>query len=154
MTAAVVNTKAFDSLLVVHAICAIAAFAVLVVLRAAAVVVARESPRSELVTRSFTGRPEVAGRLVYLVPLTGLGVVTVSLGAYSVTTWFVGIGFALWFAATGCLEFVAFPAQREVARVLDADPAAARAAAIRMVRAVDLALLSLVAAAIVMIAAQ
>jgi hypothetical protein len=151
VTSAVVSTKAFDALLVVHAICAIAALAVLIALRAAAVVVTRAGPRSELVARTFTGRPELAGRIVHLVPLTGLSVTAASLGTYSVTSGFAEIGIAMWFVAAMCLELVAFPAQREVAASLDAAPDAARAAAARMARAVELAALALVVAAIVMI---
>lgn len=153
MTSAVVSTKAFDVLLVVHAICAIAAVAVLVTLRAAAVGVARAGPRSELAARTFTGRPELAGRVVHLVPLTGLAVAAVSLGKYSVTSGFVLLGFAGWLVAATCLELVAFPAQREVAASLDTTPAAAQAAALRMARAVELAALAVVLAAIVMVAA-
>ena len=152
MTPAIVSTKAFDVLLVVHAVCAIAALAVLIALRSAALCIARGEPRSELAPRSFTGRPELAGRVVHLVPLTGLAVVAVSLGRYSVMTALVEVGFALWLVVAMCLELVAFPAQREVAAALDGSPDAARAAAHRMVRAVELAALALVAAAIVMIA--
>jgi hypothetical protein len=151
VTFAVVSTKAFDALLVVHAICAIAALAVLIALRAAAIVVARDGPRSELVARTFTGRPELAGRVVYLVPLTGIAVTAVSLGAYSVTSGFVEVGFALWVVTAMCLELAAFPAQREVAASLEGSAAAARIAAGRMARAIELAALALVAAAIVMI---
>jgi hypothetical protein len=153
VTAAVVPTKAFDALLVLHAICAVAALAVLVALRAAAVVVARAGPRSELAARSFSGRPELAGRIVHLVPLSGLAVTAVSRGSYSLTSGFVDIGLALWLVAAVALELVAFPAQREVAAGLAATPGAARAAARRMARAVELAALALVIAAIVMIAA-
>jgi hypothetical protein len=153
VTTAVVSTKAFDALLVVHAICAIAAFAVLVTLRAAAVGVARAQPRSELAARTFAGRPELAGRVVHLVPLTGLAVTAVSLGAYSLSSGFVLLGFAAWLVAATCLEVVAFPAQRQVAASLDAAPAVAQAAALRMARAVELAALAVVLAAIVMVAA-
>ncbi len=153
MTTAVVSTKAFDALLVVHAICAIAAFAVLVTLRAAAVGVARAQPRSELAARTFTGRPELAGRVVHLVPLTGLAVMADSRGAYSVSSGFVLVGLAAWLVAATCLEVVAFPAQRQVAASLDAAPSVAQAAALRMARAVELAALAVVLAAIVMVAA-
>jgi hypothetical protein len=153
VTSAIVSTKAFDALLVVHAISAIAAFAVLVTLRAAAVGVARAGTRSELATRTFTGRPELAGRIVYLVPLTGLAVTATSLGKYSVGSGFVEIGFALWVAAAMCLELVAFPAQHVVAASLDDAPLVAQAAAHRMARGVELAALAVIAAAIVMIAA-
>jgi len=153
VTYAVVNTKALDVLVVVHSISAIAALAVLVALRAAAIGIARSDTRSELAARSFTGRPEVAGRIVHLVPLTGLAVTSVSLGAYSLSTGFVDVGLALWLVAAASLELVAFPAQREVAAALVSSPKEAQLAARRMARAVELAGLALVAAAIVMIAA-
>jgi hypothetical protein len=146
-------SRAFDVVVVVHAVVAIAAFVVLVTLRSAAASVGRGEPTATA-QRSFTGAPELAGRTVHLVPLSGLGVLAVSRGVYGLGSTFVLIGLALWLVAAVCLEVVAFPAQRAVAGALSTSEGSAVGPALRMARSIDGALLSIVLAAIVMVAAQ
>lgn len=157
MIAAVATTRALDAVVVVHAVVAIAALVVLVTLRSAATAAHRGAPLPATAARSFTGRHELAGRIVHLVPLSGLWAVSVSRGAYGLSTTFVVVGLAMWLLAAACLEGVAFPAQREVAAVLasSAGPTGvSRAPARRMVLGIDGALGAVVVAAIVMVAAQ
>lgn len=153
MTATVVTTKAFDVVLVVHVLFAIAAVIVLVVLRTAGREVQRGGELPDAARRSFAGRPELAGRVVHLVPVSGLCLVLLSRGAYGLSSTFVLVGIALWCCAAWSLEVVGFPAQRRVAAALasGSDPVAA---ARSLVLAVDLAALSLVVAAIVMVTAN
>lgn len=151
MTAAVATTKGFDALLVVHALLAIAAFVVLLVLRAAAAVAARGGAPTPSARRSFTGRPELAGRVLHLVPLSGVGLLALSRGAYGFSTGFVTAGLVAWALAAWSLEGAAFPAQRAVAAALAAGGDAS-AAARRMALAIDLALLAVLVAAIAMVA--
>jgi hypothetical protein len=150
VTAVAATTKGFDAVVVVHALLAIASLVVLVVLRTDAAAVARD-PSATAARRSFTGRRELAGRTVHLVPLTGLVLLGLSRGRYGIDTGFVLVGLGAWFVAAGLLEGVAFPAQRVAAADL-ADGRDARPAAARMVRAVELAALCVVVAAIAMIA--
>jgi len=151
VTAAVGTTKAFDALLVVHALVAITSLVVLAVLGAAGAAASNGAPLGAAASRSFTGRVELAGRVVHLLPVSGVGLLAVSRGAYTTSTWFVVVGLVGWLATAGLLEGAAFPAQREVAVALAAG-ADARGAGTRMVRAVELAGVVLVAVAIVMIA--
>ena len=152
MIAGLVATKGFDVLLVVHIVLAVAAFTVLLVLRAAARDVSRGGELAPASRRTFAGRREVAGRVVHLVPLSGAGLLVLSRGAYSLLTPFVLVGIACWAVAATGLETAAFPAQREVAASLrdgsDAGPAAER-----MRRAVELAAVAVAVAALVMVAA-
>lgn len=150
MSDAVVTTKGFDALLVVHALLAIAALTVLVVLRSAAASASRDGGPTEAARRSFTGRPEVAGRVLHLVPLSGLGLLVTSRGAYSLSTWFVAAGLTGWLLCAWCLEAVAFPAQGAVARAL-AEGRPHGPAARRMLVAVEVAAVVLVATAACMI---
>jgi len=154
--AAAPPSRAFDAIVVVHALTAIAAVVVLITLRSAAAAAARGGNVPAPAMRSFTGRRELAGRVVHLVPLTGLWAVAASRGADDLATLFVCLGIALWVVAAGCLEAVAFPAQREVAVALATagGAASARPSAVRMGRAIDGALAAVVIAAIVMVASQ
>lgn len=139
-------------LLVVHIVLAVTAFVVLLVLAAAARE-ARHGEPSPSTRRSFTGRREVAGRVVHLVPLSGLGLLALSKGAYGLGSPFVVVGVAAWAVAAASLETVAFPAQRAVAARLagggDLAPDAAR-----MARAVELAAAAVAVAALVMTTAS
>jgi len=95
-------------LAVVHAICAIAALAVLIALRAAAIVVARDGrDQSSWPGPSRGARSLRAGSVPRAAH--GIAVTAVSLGAYSVTSGFVEVGFALWVVTAMCLELAAFP---------------------------------------------
>jgi hypothetical protein len=148
--ATVATTKGFDALLVVHSLLAINALVVLLVLRTAAAAAARGGELPVAAQRSFTGRREVAGRVVHLVPLTGVGLLASSRGAYSFATAFVVVGLAAWVVAACSLEAVAFPAQRAVAEALVAGDVD-RDGAVRMVRGTEVAALAVLAAAIAMV---
>ncbi len=150
MTAAVSTTKGFDALLVVHALLAITTFVVLLVLRAAASEAARGGELTASARRSFTGRTELSGRVVHLVPLSGLGLLALSRGVYSLATGFVVVGLLAWVLAASCLEAVAFPAQRAVAAAVAAGADAAGEAR-RMALGIDVAALAVVGAAITMV---
>lgn len=150
MTATVATTKGFDVLLVVHALLAITTFVVLLVLRAAATEAARGGELTASARRSFTGRTELAGRVIYLVPLSGVGLLALSRGAYSLSTGFVVVGLLAWLLAVSCLEALTFPAQSAVAAAVGSG-ADARADARRMALGIDVAALAVVGAAITMV---
>jgi hypothetical protein len=148
--ATVATTKGFDALLVVHTLLAIGAFAVLLVLRAAAAAAVHGGELSPAARRSFGGRRELAGRVVHLVPLSGVGLLVLSRGAFSLATPFVAVGLGAWAVAAFSLEGVAFPAQRVVATTLVAgelDTEGAR----RMLRGTEVAALAVALAAVVMV---
>ena len=151
---AAASTRSFDIAVVVHVLSAVAALVVVLTLRAAASGAAGAHGPSEASRRSFTGRRELAGRAMHLIPLTGLWVLAASRGADTLASGFVIAGLALWLAGAVALEAVAFPAQRQVAASLDADPAARVTAARRMLAATDVALAAILVAGIVMVASQ
>jgi hypothetical protein len=145
-----VATKGFDALLVLHSLLAIGAFVVLLVLRSAAAAAARDGELPGSARGSFTGRREVAGRTIHLVPLTGFALLAASRGAYALTTWYVAVGLTAWLVAAWALEARAFPAQLEVATAL-AQGGTAPHAARRMLLAIEVAAVAIVVAAACMI---
>lgn len=150
MIAAVQTTKAFDLVLVAHVLVAIAALVVILVLRSSAVAVWKGGVLSPTAQQTFSGGLELAGRVVHVVPLTGLLLLALSRGAYGFTTGFVVVGLTGWVLAAAALEGVAFPAQRTIAASLAAGTDA-RPDARRLARATELAALALVATAVVMV---
>jgi hypothetical protein len=150
VTGTVATTKAFDALLVVHALLAISSFVVLLVLRSAATQAGRGAELTDSARRSFSGRTELAGRVVHLMPLSGLGLLALSRGVYSLSTGFVVVGLLAWLLAACFLEAVAFPAQRATALVVQSGGDATLDAR-RMALGIDVAALAVVGAAIVMV---
>jgi hypothetical protein len=148
--ATVTTTKGYDALLVAHTLLAIGAFVVLAVLRAAAAAAAGGGQLSTGARRSFSGRHELAGRVVHLVPLSGVGLLALSRGAYSFATPFVAVGLGAWAVAAWSLEGVAFPAQRAVATTLAAGELDVRGAR-RILRGTEVAALAVAVAAVVMV---
>jgi hypothetical protein len=148
---AVVTTKGFDVVLVVHVLLAVASLVALLVLRGAALAVERGGELPPAAAKSFSGRREVAARVIHLVPLSGIALLVLSRGAFGLSTGFVAIGLALWLVAATALEAVGLPAQHAVAMALKsaADPVPP---AHRLLRATEFAALALVIAALVMLA--
>jgi hypothetical protein len=148
---AVVTTKGFDVVLVAHVLLAIGSLVAVLVLRSAAVAIERGGELPPAAARSFSGRRELAARMVHLVPITGFVLLALSRGAFGLSTGFVAAGFALWAVAAVALEVVGFPAQRAVATALKgaADPVPD---ARRLLRATELAALAVLAAGLVMLA--
>lgn len=144
------RSRAFDGVLIAHVVVAACALVVLVVLRASAAAVERGGPLPESAQRTFAQRREVAGRVVHLVPLTGLWLLALSHGDYSLATPFVLAGIALWVLAATALEAVGFPARRGVSVAL-AGGADASVPARRLRVTTELAGLALVAAALAMV---
>jgi hypothetical protein len=151
VTPGIVTTKGFDVVLVVHVLAALASLTALLVLRGAARAVLHGGELPSSAANSFTGRPELAGRSIYLVAASGGLLLALSRGALSISTGSVAAGIALWLIATSVLEAVAFPAQRAVARAihggLDPVPAARR-----LLQATEFAALAVVLAAVAMFA--
>ena len=110
---AATTSSAFDILLVVHVLVGVVAVMVLVAAYVAAASlggVAADSSWSESSRRFFSPGPDIAGRSVYLVPLTGLGLLFLSNGAFSLADPFVGMGSVLSLGAIVAGEAFVFPA--------------------------------------------
>ena len=154
------TSAAFDVMLIVHVLLAIIA---VVVVGAAYVAAASlggvragdawpEGPK-----RFFTPGPDIAGRMVYGVPLTGLVLVGLSGGEFSVTDPFIQAGFGCSIIAIVMGEWLVFPATTRLGSLL-ADAAVVpteaswRADLGRLRWGVDAMVLVLLVAAVLMVA--
>ena len=59
-------------------------------------------------TRYFRSGREIAGRAIYLIPVTGLALLGLSKGAFGFGDPFVGAGITLWILAAGAAEHMVF----------------------------------------------
>ena len=106
-------SAAFDVMLIVHVLVAIIAVVVVVAAYVAAASLGRvqgdgvwpEGPK-----RFFTPGPDIAGRVVYLVPMTGFVLVGLSRGEFAMTDPFVQAGLACSIVALVVGEWLVFPA--------------------------------------------
>lgn len=125
----------------------------------ARVLVGRGRPLGPSVRRYFAPGVNWTGRVFYLVPVFGVGLVAMSGGAYPIGATWVLWGFGLWGLAMAVAEVVLWPAERRAQQVLVGTgtpagevPAAARRACRTMCWAAAAVLAIVVAAMIVMFA--
>jgi SNF family Na+-dependent transporter len=82
---------------------------------ASAVVVVVMVSEARAQTSSRQGR-NVAARVLHLLPLTGAAIIASSQGSLRWSEWWVSLGMALYVVAAYCLEAVALPAERRLAK--------------------------------------
>jgi hypothetical protein len=139
----------FDLLVAAHILIAVALVIVLVALRLGAM--AAQAPDGREAARSrFPDRPDVAARLVHLLPVTGLWLVATGPAADSMGHAWVLTGLALYVVLAGWLEARALPAERELARSLRVDGDVLAAAAV-FVKRLDVAFLIIALALVTMV---
>jgi len=66
--------------------------------------------------RYYRPGPALAGRVVYLVPLLGVGLLADSRGVFGVEDLWVVLGIMCWVVAVGVAEGVLWPAERQIKR--------------------------------------
>jgi hypothetical protein len=105
--------------------------------------------------RYFRPGPEIAGRALWLVPVTGLALVGMSRGAYELSDPFVLVGIVLWIVIAAAAEHLVFSSSASLARLIAAGPVPEEPAWRRPLRRVrqgaELAAVGLVAAALLML---
>ena len=115
------RSATYDIVLLVHILVAIGAIVTLVssyVAAAAIGKVARGASWPSSAARYFRPGPDVVGRIVYLIPVTGFALLGLSHHAFSLATPFVGIGLALWVVAAVVAELFVFRPAGRVAEVV------------------------------------
>ena len=154
------NSAAFDIVLIIHVLVAVIA----VVAVAAAYVAAASLGRAQASTtwpdgarRFFTPGPDIAGRAIDLVPMTGLALVGLSRGEFSLADPFIGIGLVLSLVAIVIGEWFVFPATTRLGSLLAAsmdvpEITTWRSDLVRLRWGVDAMVLAVVIAAVVMVA--
>jgi hypothetical protein len=105
------RSTVFDLVLLVHIGAVVASFVIMIALYAAAVSLGRGVPGRAWpggAARFFSPGREVAGRTLYLIPLSGIVLVLVNHENYSFSTPFVVIGSALWLIVIVIAEVMIF----------------------------------------------
>jgi hypothetical protein len=136
------QTAAYDLVWMLHVGAALVTAVALVSALAAARALASAPeghPFPEVVTRYFTPGPEIAGRAIYLIPLTGMGLLGASKGAFNFGDPFVFVGLALWIVCAGAAEHLIFQPGSKIRREL-IEPSATQGAlhsmAVKLIRGV------------------
>jgi hypothetical protein len=150
----------FDVLLIIHVLVAVLSAITAGALYGAAASLDRcseDEPWPSKSKRFFTPGPEIAGRSLYGIPLTGVLLVLVSQDHYSLATGFVGVGIALWLGAVALAELFVFRPAAKIRTLIARQEMAVSVAVlrpltVRMRWGVDGVILLLIAGAIVMVA--
>lgn len=150
---------AFDLVLIVHVGVALVAAVVLMTSYGAArsLSAARSGAAwPEATARYFTPGPEIAGRVLYLIPLSGAALLGMSQHAFDIGDTFVWLGLALWLVAVGAAEHLVFAAgrrlRRQIADGVVPDDGSWRADGASLCRGVEIAMALLIVAAVLMVA--
>ena len=142
---------AYDLVLLAHIVVAALSAVVVAVAVGQAQALRRAGAPSDELKRYYSGKVNWAGRLVHLLPISGMALVGMSRGAYAFGQLWIVIGLVAWLGISAVLEAMAWPAEREAASKLD-DEAARAALAGRALTGLWIAGLGLVATAVVMVA--
>jgi len=113
----------YSLLLLVHVASAVVGFGALCVTGIQAVR-ARRGPtgsHADTARRYFRPGTNWVTRALYLVPLSGFGLLVASGGAFDVSDAFVLSGLGMWLAATATAEALVWPAERTIQRVVARD---------------------------------
>ena len=142
----IATTVAYDVVLIVHIIVAVATITVLATMRASAHQIARGADGASQLAR-FPQRRNWAARVMHLLPVTGLVMSLTGDSAVSLTRPWIGVGILCYLAAAGHLEARTLPLERVVTEVIHHDGAASPDRGRVLTRSID-TLLALVALAL------
>lgn len=145
-------TATYDILFALHIAGALATLVVLITLRTNASGAASGSTSGEELRRRYPDRPNLAARVIHVMPLTGLIMALTGDSSVSLRQPWVGTGFALYLVAAFWLEARTLPVEREIARAVQSDASADVATtASRLGRQLDVVLTLVAVTLLVMI---
>jgi hypothetical protein len=154
------SSKAYDVVLLVHVAFGVVAVVASVASAAAARSLERARPDTEWpasAVRYFSPGPEIAGRSLYVIPLTGVLLIGIGRGTVSFHDAFVQIGLGIWLVVAVVAERSVFAPAVELRRTIascarvPADDAWRRAA-VRVRWGVDVVVVLVLFAAVIMVA--
>jgi len=153
-------SASFDVMLLAHCGATVATIVSMAAGYVAAMAIGRTSTGTiwpVAVTRYFVPGPDLAARAIYLIPITGGGLVGLGRGNFEFGDLFVVIGALIWLAAVVAAETLVIAPSRELRVLVSgsthvADSGRSRALAARLRWGVDLVVVLLVAATVVMVA--
>ncbi|HVA70344.1 MAG TPA: hypothetical protein VNF08_03360 [Acidimicrobiales bacterium] len=148
----IATSVAYDLVLLVHIIAAVATVIVLVTMRYAGLAVARGADALTQ-ARHFPPRRNSAARVLHLLPVTGLIMSFSGGSSVALSRPWVGVGVLCYLAAAGHLEARTLPQERAVAATIKRDGVASIDQGRQLVRSMDV-LLGLIAVALVSMLVQ
>lgn len=119
------NSTVFDLVLLVHVGAAIVSLIVVIASWSAARSLRSVAPNvqwPEAATRYFRPSPEVAGRALYAVPVTGFTLIGISHHSVSISEPFILIGLLAWMIAIAAAEHLIFATSHDLARLMREGP--------------------------------
>jgi uncharacterized membrane protein len=105
---------AYDIVLLAHVLSVVASFGVVAVAGSYSLALRRPGPPSETVRRYYRPGVNWAGRALFLVPVLGVALVSMSGGDWSYREGWVLDGIALWAATALVAELVLWPGERSL----------------------------------------
>jgi hypothetical protein len=113
------HSAAYDLVLLAHVLAVLAALVTVTVAGASAVSLARPRPIPPHLLRYYQPGVNWAGRVLFLVPVLGFVLITLSDGQWAVGNQWIVIGLVLWLAAAILAEAVLWPAERRLQEMVD-----------------------------------
>jgi Predicted integral membrane protein (DUF2269) len=108
----------YDVVLLAHVLAALIGFGAVVVAGGYAWALRRSGGQSEAVRRYYRPGVNWAGRILFLVPVLGAVLISMSHGEWSYADGWVEIGLLLWAAAALVAEMLLWPAERELQQLV------------------------------------
>lgn len=124
---AVPHSALFDILLIIHVLVGLVSLVVFGVMYGSLATLSKavdDAPWPAGPARFFAPGHEIGGRILYLIPVTGIALVSSSHGDSTYHDAFVQIGFGLWLVAMLIAELVVFPSTQQLRRHLAVTPVA------------------------------
>ncbi|HUX03316.1 MAG TPA: hypothetical protein VMV53_00195 [Acidimicrobiales bacterium] len=146
----IATNVAYDLVLLVHIIVAVATVTVLIAMRAAARQIVRGADAQTQAAR-FPLRRNWAARLMHLLPVTGLIMSLSGTSDVSLTRPWIGVGILCYLAAAGHLEARTLPLERVVSEVVHHDGVASPDRGRQLVRSIDTLVLLIAVALVAML---
>ena len=113
------HSAAYDIVLLAHVLAVLAALVAVVVAGASAVALSRPGPIPPHLLRYYRPGVNWAGRVLFVVPVLGFVLITLSEGQWAVSDGWIVIGLVLWLAAAALAEAVLWPAERRLQEAVD-----------------------------------
>jgi hypothetical protein len=148
----IATSTAYDLVFLVHILAGIATLVVFIVMRVAAMAVARGAS-SDVQRARFPSRRNWAARVLHVLPITGLIMSWSGDSSVSLTRPWIVVGLVCYLAAAGHLEARTLPLETSLAEVIQHDGVASPARGRKLVLSIDV-LLALVGVAFISMLVQ
>jgi hypothetical protein len=108
------HSAAYDIVLLAHVLAVLASLVAVVVAGGSAVALSRPGPVPQQLLRYYRPGANWAGRVLFVVPVLGFILITLSEGQWAIGDRWIVIGLVLWLAAATLAEAVLWPTERRL----------------------------------------